>query len=97
MATVSTSWSASTRSASGSPRAQTGRITAGRELASRKELPAWAAYGEPMVHDFNGDGKPEVLLDSPYILALLDRTGKPLWHGPGRVDFPVSPGDGNTG
>ena len=75
---------------------QTGRIMTGRDLASRKELPAWAAYGEPMVHDFNGDGKLEVLLDSPYILALLDRTGKPLWHGPGRVDFPVSPSDGNT-
>ncbi len=76
---------------------ETGRFTAGRELASRKELPAWAAYGEPLVHDFNADGQPEVLLDSPYILALLDRTGKPLWHGPGRVDFPVSPGEGNTG
>ena len=41
--------------------------------------------------------QPEVLLDSPYLLALLDRTGKPLWHGPGRVDFPVSPSEGNTG
>ncbi len=76
---------------------ETGRITTGRELASRKELAAWAAYGEPMVHDFNADGGPEVLLDSPYILALLDRTGKPLWQSPGRADFPVSPDDGNTG
>ncbi|HZW34013.1 MAG TPA: hypothetical protein VFF52_25035 [Isosphaeraceae bacterium] len=76
---------------------RTGRITTGRELASRKELPAWAAYGEPMVHDFNGDGEPEILLDSPYILALLDRTGRPLWHGPGRADFPVGRGAGNSG
>ncbi|MGC8639334.1 MAG: FG-GAP repeat domain-containing protein [Isosphaeraceae bacterium] len=75
----------------------TGLITTGRTLASRQELPAWAAYGEPIVHDFNADSKPEILLDSPYILALLDLKGKPLWHGPGRVDFPVSPGQGDTG
>jgi hypothetical protein len=76
---------------------QDGGITTGRDLASRQELPAWAAYGEPLVHDFDGDGRPEVLLDSPYILALLDRAGKPLWHGPGRADFPVGPGGGNAG
>src|SRR5262249_47662414 len=29
--------------------------------------------------------------------ALLDRTGRPLWHGPGRSDFPVGPGAGDTG
>ncbi len=76
---------------------QTGRIIAGKELASRRDLPAWAAYGEPMVFDFNGDGRSEVLLDSPYILALLDLSGKPLWHGPGRVDFPVQGDEGNVG
>ncbi|MGO8745320.1 MAG: FG-GAP-like repeat-containing protein [Thermoguttaceae bacterium] len=76
---------------------RTGRITAGKELASRRELPAWAAYGEPMVYDFNGDGRPEVLLDSPYLLALLDVSGKPLWHGPGRIDFPVRSDEGNVG
>jgi len=76
---------------------QTGRITAGKELASRRELPAWAAYGEPMVYDFNCDGRPEVLLDSPYLLALLDLSGKPLWHGLGRMDYPVKPGEGNVG
>jgi hypothetical protein len=57
---------------------RTGRITAGKELASRRQLPAWAAYGEPMVYDFNGAGRPQVLLDSPYLLALLDASGKPL-------------------
>ncbi len=76
---------------------RSGRITAGKELASRRALPAWAAYGEPMVYDFNGDGRPEVLLDSPYLLALLDLSGKPLWHGPGRMDYPVKPGEGNVG
>jgi len=76
---------------------RTGRITAGKELASRRDLPAWAAYGEPMVYDFNDDGRPEVLLDSPYLLALLDASGKPLWHGPGRSDYPVKPGEGNVG
>ena len=74
-----------------------GKLTSGRELASRKILPAWAAYGEPMVYDFNGDGQAEVLLDSPYILALLDTAGNPLWHGIGRDDFPVQPGEGNLG
>lgn len=58
---------------------------------------AWAAYGEPLVYDFNADGRPEVLLDSPYLLALLDLSGKPLWHGPGRIDYPVKPGEGNVG
>ena len=48
------------------------------------------------MYDFNADGKPEVLLDSPYILALLDLTGAPLWHGLPRVDFPVTRSDGNS-
>ncbi len=74
-----------------------GEIRVGKDLASRKELPAWAAYGEPIVHDFNDDGRPEVLLDSPYILALLDLEGNPLWHGPGRDDYPVRPDEGNVG
>jgi hypothetical protein len=74
-----------------------GKLTAGRELASRRELPAWAAYGEPLVYDFNNDGRPEVLLDSPYLLALLDLSGKPLWHGLGRIDFPVKADEGNVG
>jgi hypothetical protein len=75
----------------------TGLIKAAKDLASRKELPAWAAYGEPMIHDFNGAGRPEVLLDSVYILALLDTTGKPMWHGLGRADYPTSPDAGNVG
>jgi outer membrane protein assembly factor BamB len=50
-----------------------------------------------LVYDFNGDGRPEVLLDSPYLLALLDLSGKPLWHGLGRVDFPVKGDEGNVG
>jgi hypothetical protein len=50
-----------------------------------------------MVFDFNGDDKPEVLLDSPYILAMLDLDGNPIWHGIGRIDFPVKPGEGNEG
>jgi outer membrane protein assembly factor BamB len=76
---------------------RTGRITAGKKLASRRSLPAWAAYGEPMVCDFNGDGRLEVLLDSPYLLALLDMSGKPLWHGRGRADFPVGRAEDNVG
>ena len=74
-----------------------GQITSGKELASRSELPAWAAYGEPMVYDFSGNGRPEILLDSPYQLALLDTAGKPLWYGLGRDDYPVNPGEGNVG
>src|SRR5256885_7897308 len=60
----------------------------GVELASRKKLPAWAAYGEPMIHRFTGKGNAEVLLDSPYILALLDTNGTPVWRGLGRADYP---------
>lgn len=74
-----------------------GKITLGKELASRRELPAWAAYGEPLVYDFNEDGRPEVLLDSPYLLALLELSGKPLWHGLGRLDDPVKADEGNVG
>jgi len=74
-----------------------GKIRLGRELASRKTLPAWAAYGEPIVFDFNEDGRLEILLDSPYILALLDLDGNPLWHGLGRIDYPVTPDEGNAG
>jgi outer membrane protein assembly factor BamB len=70
---------------------RTGRLTRGVELASRKQLPAWAAYGEPMV--FSGKEK-EVLLDSPYILALLDTNGAPRWHGAGRADFPTATNEG---
>ena len=67
---------------------RTGRLTHGVELASRKKLPAWAAYGEPMIHRFTGKGNAEVLLDSPYILALLDTNGTPVWRGLGRADYP---------
>jgi outer membrane protein assembly factor BamB len=76
---------------------QDGKITAGIELASGKRLPAWAAYGEPLVHDFTNDGRPEILLDSPYLLALLDLEGTPRWHSRGRDDYPVGPGKGNVG
>ncbi len=70
--------------------ARDGTITFGKELASRKSLPAWAAYGEPMIHDFDDDGDVEILLDSPYILALLEQDGSVVWHGSPRVDFPVA-------
>jgi hypothetical protein len=73
-----------------------GEIGVARDLASRTLLPAWAAYGEPMAHDFNDDGRCELLLDSPYILALLDVSGMPLWHGPPRIDYPVARSEGNA-
>ena len=72
---------------------RTGRLTRGVELASRKKLPAWAAYGEPMIHRFMGKETAEVLLDSPYILALLDTNGTPIWHGLGRADYPSTGGN----
>ena len=75
----------------------TGEIIRARELASRKALPAWAAYGEPMVSDFMRDGTLQVLLDSPYLLALLDADGKPLWHGKARRDYPSGKEDDNMG
>ncbi|OHB75123.1 MAG: hypothetical protein A2W31_16275 [Planctomycetes bacterium RBG_16_64_10] len=75
----------------------TGAIIAAQELASRKVLPAWAAYGEPLVHDFTGDGKPDILLDSVYILALLDAAGQPIWHGKARRDYLRGEADDNEG
>jgi outer membrane protein assembly factor BamB len=68
---------------------RTGEIVTAQELAARKVLPAWAAYGEPVVYDFDGDGHQEVLLDSPYLLAVLDRQGQPLWHGKPKADYPT--------
>lgn len=76
---------------------RTGRLERGVELAGRKRLPAWAAYGEPMIHPFEGGDRPQVLLDSPYILALLDTNGTPIWHGLGRADYPATPTEGNVG
>jgi outer membrane protein assembly factor BamB len=76
---------------------RTGRLQHGIDLASRKTLPAWAAYGEPMIYPFTGRQHPEVLLDSPYILALLDTNGAPLWHGVGRAVFPAASTEGNVG
>ncbi|MCU0959671.1 MAG: hypothetical protein MUF48_06155 [Pirellulaceae bacterium] len=75
----------------------TGELLSGRNLAARTDLPAWAAYGEPMVVDFLGRNTPQILLDSPYILALLELDGTPLWHGLPRSDYPVSSGEGNAG
>jgi len=75
---------------------RTGRLTRGVELASRKKLPAWAAYGEPMIHRFAGQENAAVLLDSPYILALLDTNGMPIWHGLGRADFPTATDQGSA-
>ncbi len=76
---------------------RTGDLLRGINLADRKRLPAWAAYGEPMVHRFSGKGVPEILLDSPYILALLDTNGTPIWHGLGRADYPTTANEGNSG
>jgi outer membrane protein assembly factor BamB len=75
---------------------RTGVLTRGVEFASKKVLPAWAAYGEPMVHRFTSRRGPEVLLDSPYILALLDTNGAPLWHGLGRMAYPTTTNEGNA-
>jgi outer membrane protein assembly factor BamB len=75
---------------------RTGQLIRGVELASQKRLPAWAAYGEPMIHSFRGGNQREVLLDSSYILALLDTNGLPLWHGLKPAGNPTSP-VGNVG
>jgi outer membrane protein assembly factor BamB len=75
---------------------RTGALTRGVEFASKKTLPAWAAYGEPMVHGFTGQAAAQVLLDSPYILALLDTNGTPLWHGLGRMAYPTTASEGNA-
>jgi hypothetical protein len=76
---------------------RTGKLSCGVDLANRKALPAWAAYGEPMLHKFGGVPQYQVLLDSPYILALLDTNGTPRWHGLGRADYPTTSTEGNVG
>jgi hypothetical protein len=76
---------------------RTGKLIEAMELSSRKHLPAWAAYGEPIVRDFAGGGTPEVLLDSPYILALLQRSGRSIWHGLPRADYPTGVERDNVG
>jgi len=48
-----------------------------------------------MIHRFNGKETAAVLLDSPYILAMLDTNGFPIWHGLGRADYPSN--DGSAG
>src|SRR5262249_30281965 len=74
--------------------ARSGAFVAAKELASRKSVPAWAAYGEPIIRDFTGGGGREVLLDSGYILALLDARGEMVWHGAPKADYPSGkPGD----
>jgi hypothetical protein len=76
---------------------RTGKLIEAMELSSRKNLPAWAAYGEPIVWDFTGGGMPQVLLDSPYILALLHVNGRPIWHGLPRADYPTGVEKDNVG
>jgi len=75
----------------------TGRLIEGKDLAARQVVPAWAAYGEPIVWDFSANGQQEILLDSPYILALLDVAGNALWHGKRRRSYPTGQADDNLG
>ncbi|HMO83507.1 MAG TPA: hypothetical protein PKC18_01165 [Lacipirellulaceae bacterium] len=75
----------------------TGEIVNPVDLATRDPIPAWAAYGEPIVYDFDGDGQAEILLDSPYILALLDRNGQARWHSKPVIDYPTGNESDNIG
>ena len=50
-----------------------------------------------MICGFTGRRQAEVLLDSQYILAMLDASGAPVWHGLARADFPTGPNEGNVG
>jgi hypothetical protein len=52
------------------------------DLAAQTVLPGWAAYGRPLVADFSGDGKRQVLVPSPYVTGLLTREGKAIWSAP---------------
>lgn len=74
-----------------------GRLISGRDLASQQTVPAWAAYGEPVIFDFTGDGRKEVLLDCPYILAVLTADGNVVWHGLPRASYPTGSDSDNIG
>lgn len=73
-----------------------GEILVAQEYATRTLLRAWAAYGEPVVYDFVGDEHPEILLDSPYILAMLDQNGVPLWQGRAKAANPTEENSDET-
>ncbi len=73
----------------------TGRILVGRDLAARKVVPAWAAYGQPILYDFLQNGRTQILLDSVYQLALLDDSGTAVWHGAARAAYKGEPSEGN--
>jgi hypothetical protein len=60
----------------------TGAFLATVDLASKRVVPAWAAYGVPLVDDFRGDGGAEILVASPYGFALMDARGALVWFAP---------------
>jgi len=58
---------------------RTGAFVRSVDLATRKVLPGWAAYGVPVAADFRSEGRLQILLPSPYVYGLLTPEGAPLW------------------
>ena len=46
-----------------------------------KFVPGYGYYGTAIVADFLGKGEDQLLFSSPYVMALLERNGKRIWHG----------------
>lgn len=67
-----------------------GRFLHTVDLAERTVLPGWAAYGRPLVADFLGNGRAQVLVTSPYVYGLLTPEGKALWSAPTGDDSTAS-------
>jgi hypothetical protein len=60
----------------------TGEFVGTTDLASKKVVPAWTAYGVPLVDDFLGEGGAQILIASPYGFALMDARGSLRWFAP---------------
>lgn len=56
-----------------------GKFVRSVDLATRKVLPGWAAYGVPVAVDFQSTGRLQILVPSPYVYGLLTPEGAPLW------------------
>jgi len=74
-----------------------GKQLVGRSAAGDSIFPGiWAAYSEPTLFDYTGDGAPELTWNGQYCLGITNLKGDTLWgKTPPATGFPVdADGDG---
>jgi outer membrane protein assembly factor BamB len=74
-----------------------GKQLVGRSAAGDSIFPGiWAAYSEPTLFDYTGDGVPELTWNGQYCLGITNLTGDTLWgKTPPATGFPAdADGDG---